>query len=93
MAKKEIDQNIQEIKNAVENKKCIFGVKETIKLLSKGSLQKVFVARNVPADIRDDLEHYSKIAKVDLVVLKQDNEEVGILVKKNFFVSVIGIFP
>ena len=91
MAKKEVDQNIQEIKTAIENKKNIFGVKETIKSLSKSDILKVFVAKNVPQDIRDDLEHYCKVAKIDLVVLEQDNEEVGILVKKNFFVSVIGI--
>jgi len=92
MAKrKELDQKIQDLKQALLDKKAIFGRDEVIKGLKIGTLKKVFMSKNLPADTKSDLEHYSKLANVELVQLDQDNEEIGVLAKQNFFISVVGV--
>jgi ribosomal protein L30E len=91
VAKKLVDEKVQEVKAATDSGRALFGVKETLKSLNKGKIEKVFLAKNTPQDIKEDLEHYCKVAGVEVVVLEQDNEEIGVLVKKNFFVSVIGL--
>ena len=40
---------------------------------------------------KEDVEKFAKMANVDVVVLDQDNEELGVICKKTFFISVIGI--
>ena len=91
MAKKEIDQNIQEIKSALDAGKAIIGKDRVFKGLNNGTVTKVFVCKNLPDEVSEDLEHYSNLAKVAVVPLNYDNEELGVLAKKNFFVSMIGI--
>ncbi|MBU1111214.1 MAG: ribosomal L7Ae/L30e/S12e/Gadd45 family protein [archaeon] len=92
MAKrKELDQNIQDLKQALLDKKAIFGKDEVIKGLRRGTLKKVFMAKNLPVDTKGDLEHYSKLAGVELIQLDQDNEEIGVLAKQNFFISMVGV--
>lgn len=90
MAKKRQEApEIQELKQYLQQDKLVFGREEVLKRLQRGELTKVFVARNVPQ--KEALEHLCAVGNVSLVTLEQDHEEVGILCKKNFFVSVIGV--
>ncbi len=91
MAKKQVDEKVQEVKVAADSGRALFGIKETLKALNEGKIEKVFLAKNTPQDLQEDLEHYCKVAGVEIIMLEQDNEEIGVLVKKNFFVSVIGL--
>ncbi len=92
MAKKqEIDSRITEIKGAIPQGRLVLGTERTLKELKQGKLEKVFLSANVPKDIISDIEHYSKLTETTVEELNVPNEELGILVKKPFSVSIIGL--
>ena len=82
---------MKDLKEALKDKKTIIGAKRTLKFLKLGKLKKVYIASNCPKDIKDDVDHYAKINDIDVIDLKENNEELGILCKKSFFISVLGI--
>ncbi len=92
MAKKrEINEELKELKGFLLQEKAIFGADRVLKKLKLGELQKIFLANNVVSETLADIKHYAQLANVSLVELDVDNEELGIFCKKNFFISVIGI--
>ncbi len=90
MARKQvISKDVKEIKQILEEDNAIIGADRTLKMLKQGRINKVFMASNCPEDLRKDLEKYSKFADVELVKLKQDNEQLGTICKKQHFISVL----
>jgi large subunit ribosomal protein L30e len=82
---------MSDIKKDLENEKSVNGTERTLKKLKLGELKKVYVSVNCPEDIREDLEHYTKINKTELIYLKENNEELGVICKKPFPISILGI--
>lgn len=91
MAVKEIDANISELKKLLKADKVILGTDRTLKLLKLGSADRVFLSSNCPEDIQKDIEYYAKLSNVPLIHLKQPNDELGILCKKPYPVSVLSV--
>ena len=91
MAKKTEKSATDEIKNNLKTDKLVIGTDKTVKLLKLGKLAKVFVAENTAELVENDLDYYSKINNVELSKLNIDNEELGVLCKKPFSISVIGL--
>jgi ribosomal protein L30E len=89
--KKEVDQNVIELKLAIEAQKVIVGKDRVLKALRGEGLKKVFISKNLPQETLEDLEHYCSLANVTIVPLNFDNEEFGVLAKKNFLVAMIGV--
>jgi len=81
--------SLAELRKVLKTEKVIFGANETIKNLKNGKVKRVFIANNCPEEIKKDLEYYCKISKVEIVELNQPNDEVALICKKNFPVSVI----
>ncbi|BBL45298.1 50S ribosomal protein L30e [Nanobdella aerobiophila] len=73
------------------NNKIIIGTEETIKMIKNNKIEKVFLAKNVPEDTKKDIEYYSKLSNFEIEYLNYTNEEIGILLKKPFKISVISI--
>ena len=82
---------IKEIRKGIELKKAIIGTERVIKGLKKGEVSKIFLSSNCPNDVKETIQHYSNIAKKPVVELEQPNDELGILCKKQFSISVIGL--
>jgi large subunit ribosomal protein L30e len=82
---------IDEISKNLQSKKLVIGTDRTIKSLKLGKLKKVFASANVPADLMADLEHYTNIAKTELVKLDVPSDDLGTLCKKPFSISVLGL--
>ncbi|MGM5485168.1 MAG: ribosomal L7Ae/L30e/S12e/Gadd45 family protein [Nanobdellota archaeon] len=82
---------MEEIKKAVEQGNIVIGTERTLKELKKGNLGKVFVSSNCPAEVLEDLDHYTSIASVEKEQLEMYNDALGTLCKKPFPVSVLGI--
>ncbi|MAG47516.1 50S ribosomal protein L30 [archaeon] len=82
---------MKDLKTALKDGKVTIGTSRTLKFLKLGKLKKVYTAVNCPSEIKDDIKHYSNLNEIPLVELKENNEEVGILCKKTFFISVLGI--
>lgn len=90
MAKKrEMEGELKELRAKVQQNKVIIGRDEVLRGVQSGSVSKVFLARNCPEKIRQDLHHYASLAQVPVVDLEMDNEELGVFCKKNFFISVL----
>jgi large subunit ribosomal protein L30e len=77
------------LRKALKEQKLIYGSKETIKNLKRGIVKEVFLASNAQQKIKDDINYYSKIANIKVNELRQNSEELAIICKKNFLVSVI----
>ena len=89
MAVKEMDANISELKRLLKADKVILGTDRTVKLLKLGTADRVFLSSNCPEDIKKDIEYYAKLSNVPLIYLTQPNDELGILCKKPYPVSVL----
>ncbi len=91
MAKKKdvTDENITEIKKLLKTKDLIIGEDRTIKNLRLGKIDKVFLTSNCPKGVVEDINYYAKLAKSHVVKLSQNNEELGVVCKKPFAISVL----
>lgn len=89
--KKEISKEILDLKKGLAEGKAVVGAKTVLRDLKDDKLGKIYLASNCPKEIEEDIRHYSDLVKVPVIVLDVDNEEIGVLCKKHFFISVLGI--
>ncbi|MBT3406587.1 50S ribosomal protein L30 [Candidatus Woesearchaeota archaeon] len=81
----------EEIKKLSREDGFFIGTDQTAKYLRVGKVKKVYVASNCKEETKVDLEHYAKLANVELIQLDENNEELGVLCKKPFRISVLGL--
>ena len=91
MAKKEIAEDLKQLRQAISDDKAIIGTARTVKGLQSGKLSAVYLASNCPKDVEKSITHYANLCGAKVVDLQLDNEELGVFCKKNFFVAVIGV--
>ena len=82
---------VTEIRKLLSENKLILGTERTLHRLKLGKLKRIYVSANCPAKVKDSIKHYSSLAKVEVVNLKQQNDELGVVCRKPFSVSVIGL--
>ena len=83
---------MKDLKETIQKGKgLIIGTERTLKKLKMGELKKVYVSSNCPKNVMDDVEHYTKLYNIPLVKLNESNEELGILCKKPFFISILSL--
>lgn len=82
---------IAEIKKYLEEKRLVLGQEEVVKALRNKKLAKVYLARNCADLTKRQMERYGQLANVPIETIEKSNEELGILCKKPFFVSVLGV--
>jgi|FLOH01.1.fsa_nt_gi ribosomal protein L30E len=83
---------IDELKKLVGSEKLLLGTKEVLKNLKNNKITKIYLSSNCNEETVSDINHYSEILKnVELETLNMKNEEIGVLFKKSFSISVIGI--
>ncbi len=88
---KEQNEQIVIIKKAIEENKLIIGYKEVMQAVRSGEVAKVIVARNVEETRMADLKDLVTVSGVELVELSQANDELGVICKKPFSISVLAI--
>ncbi|MEM4755650.1 MAG: ribosomal L7Ae/L30e/S12e/Gadd45 family protein [Candidatus Woesearchaeota archaeon] len=81
----------EQLRVLLATQKLVFGKEMTLKSLKKNELRQIIVTKNIPEQVRSDVVHYAAIAKVDVTFSSLTNEELGILCKKPFAVSLLGI--
>ena len=81
--------SIIELKKALKGD-VIFGTDRVIKKLKLGKLKKVFLAKNCKEEVKEDILYYAKLAKTEVIELKIPNDEVGMVCRKPFSISVLG---
>ena len=81
---------MEDIKKALQEEKVIIGKDRVLKKLRIRKLEKVYLASNCPLQAREDIKHLAKIYNIKVVEAKEDNEQLGIICKKQFSISVLG---
>ena len=82
--------SVVELRKALKEKGLVLGSRRVINKLKNGKLKRVFLSSNCRKDLEKDVERYSKLNKTELIKLDKTNEEVGVLCKKPFSISVLG---
>ena len=80
---------IKEIREAIEKKKAIIGTTLTLKNLRFANLNKVFVAKNCPEKVLNEIKNI--LGNAELVHMEQNNDEFGVLCKRQHSISVLGL--
>lgn len=81
--------SMNELKKALKEKGLVFGTNRTIRNLKSGKAKAVFLAKNCPKNVREDVKYYSELCKAKVYELEEPNDELALICKKNFPVSVL----
>lgn len=80
---------IAEIKKMLKAGRMLIGTERAIKNLKLGKVEKVLISSNCPAGIEKDISYYAGLSNAEFHKLECTNEELGIICKKPFSVSVL----
>ncbi len=83
--------NITEIKNALKNNTIVLGQDEVLKLLKQGMMSQIFMASNVSSAMEENITRYASIANTPATKISIANDEIKVVCKKQFLISVLGI--
>ena len=50
----------------------------------------VYLASNCPQVVKEDVKHYANLYNIKVIEAKENNEELGVICKKHFSISVLG---
>lgn len=89
--KKESVKQILEIKELVSSGNTVIGNNKVISALKEGKIKRILLAKNAPTELKEDAKYYANLNNIEFVELEQDNEELGVICKKNFFIAIIGV--
>jgi len=89
--KKEAKGNKAELANELKSKKVIIGTDRVIKNIRLGKISKVYLSSNCKESVESDISHYGKLGDIKVIKLSLSNEELGVLCKKPFSISVLGL--
>lgn len=80
---------IEEIKKNLGNEKLLIGQNETLRNLKLSKVEKVFLASNCDSNVKKEMEYYCELSKTPLTILEVPNDELGIICKKQFSISIL----
>jgi len=91
MAKRKqvLSNEVKEIQSILKSKKAVIGTDKSLKNLKKGKVSAVYITLNCPEEVKEEIKHYSKLSNAKVVELKKSNEELGVICKKPFSISVL----
>lgn len=80
-----------EIKKLIEVKNLVIGSERTIKNLKLGKVEKVIISSNCAEKMVDDINYYAGLSKAETIKVNYLNDELGVICKKSFSISVLSI--
>ena len=83
--------SLKEFRKLLGSKSLLIGTKRTLTNMKKGNIEKVFISSNCPKNVINNLNYYASLSKVDLINLKYSNEELGVICKKQFSISLLSL--
>ena len=81
--------SLAELKKQVGNKKLIAGTKRALKELKMGNVKTIFLASNCPKETKSEIETNARLNKTEVSQLDVNNEDLGVVIKKPFPVSIV----
>jgi large subunit ribosomal protein L30e len=85
-----IDVN-KAIATTVKTGKVLFGANNAIKSAKTGKAKLILLAANCPRRIREDIEYYSKLSAVPVIIYNGTSIDLGAVCGKPFMVSALTI--
>jgi large subunit ribosomal protein L30e len=79
------------ISAAVKTGKVTFGAASAVQNAQTGKAKLIILASNCPEDVRGDVEHYSKLSNVPLIVYKGTSLDLAAVCGRPFSVSALSI--
>ena len=79
------------IKKLIKTKNFVIGTERTIKNLKLGKVEKVIISSNCSEKVLNDLNYYASLNKTETIKVNYPNDELGVICKKPFFISVLSI--
>ncbi|VVB81603.1 50S ribosomal protein L30e [uncultured archaeon] len=89
--KKVSSEAVEDLRKLLAAEKLVLGTEDTLKLLRKGKLQKVVLASNCNERVKEDFSRYCEMAGVECSEIAQTSDEVGVVCRKPFAISVVGV--
>ena len=80
-----------EIKKLIKAKDLVIGTERTIKNLKLGKVEKIIISSNCAENVANDLNHYTSLNKIETIKVNYLNDELGVICKKPFSISVLSI--
>ena len=80
-----------EIKKMLKTGNLILGTERAMKNLRLGKIEKVMVSLNCPAKVEKDIGYYAGLAGAEVQKLDYQNDELGVICKKPFSISVLAV--
>ena len=80
-----------EIKKLLKSKSLIIGTEKTLKSLKLGKIDRIILSSNCPDKVTEDINYYAGLSNVETVKVPYPNEELGVICKKPFSISVLSI--
>ena len=80
-----------EIKKILKSGNILLGTERTIKGLRLGKIEKVLVSSNCPSRVEKNISYYAGLSGAELHKLEYPNDELGIICKKPFSISVLAV--
>lgn len=83
--------SVAELKKVLKGENIVIGTERTLKELKRSTIERVFVTSNCPASVEQDIDYYARLGNVEKVKLPFPNEELGVICKKPFSISVVSL--
>lgn len=91
MAKKKVSEIALQIRKLLTAKKIIIGAERTMKALRSGRLSGVFLSATCSDSTEATFSKYARLAGVEIKKLHFPSDELGVVCKKPFAISVLGV--
>jgi len=79
------------IASAVKTGKVSFGTTAALQSAKIGKAKMIVLASNCPKDIKEDIEHYSKLSGIQVITYKGASMDLAEVCKKPFIISALTI--
>jgi large subunit ribosomal protein L30e len=80
-----------QIKKMLKEGSLILGTERSIKSLRLGRVEKVLLSKNCPEKVESNVNRYSNLNGTAVEKLDLPNDELGIICKKPFSISVLAL--
>jgi len=79
------------IQDALKVNKAILGYRQSIKFIKLDEPKMIVVAKNIPENMRKEVEHNAKVSNSKLQVFEGSSKDLGVICGKPYPVSIIVI--
>ena len=80
-----------DIKKMIKAGNVIIGTEMAMKGLKLGKLEKIMVSSNCPERVEKNINYYAGLTGTEVQKLDYPNDELGIICKKPFSISVLAL--